>query len=308
MQGGQTSPAIEIRGLTRRFGGRTAVHPVELAIGPGITGLLGPNGSGKSTLLRMLVGLVRPHGGAARVAGTPVRGDGTAARRRATYAPGEIGVYGEMRGREHLRWLCAGRGREALARAVSVAERLGLPLARRVHGYSHGMKRQLLFAAALGPRVPVRILDEPTEGLDPSKRREVLELLVEDAASGTAVLLSSHHLSEVDEVCARMVFLNEGRVVADEAADELRRRARRIVKLELAPGADAGACAAALRALDRADVRVHGRSLSVVLAGDDPRPLLGALATSDLPALRALSYGRPSLRDLYRDLYGVEGV
>ena len=100
---------IEIRGLTRRFGPKLAVQPIEAAIGPGgITGLLGPNGSGKSTLLRMLLGLVRPDAGGASLDGVALVGDGTAVRQRATYMPGEISMYGELTGQEHLAWLVKG--------------------------------------------------------------------------------------------------------------------------------------------------------------------------------------------------------
>ncbi len=305
MGGGQTS--IEVAGITRRFGRTVAVHPLDLQVEPGVTGLLGPNGSGKSTLLRMLVGLVRPNGGKATVAGVRLRGDGTAVRKRVTYTPGELGVYGEMRGREHLSWLLRGRDGGALERATDVAARLGLPLAKKVHAYSHGMKRQLFFAAAIAPRVPVRILDEPTEGLDPSKRREVLDLVAEDAASGTTVLLSSHHLLEVDRACERLVFLNGGKLIADERSEELRRRARRLVRLTFDDSTES--TESALAALGVGEVRRHEEDFTVVLPDDDPRPLLAAIAGSEaLPTPATISYGEPSLRDLYRDLYGVEGV
>ena len=311
----QTAPApgaatIEIRGLTRRFGKQLALAPLELALGPGVTGLLGPNGSGKSTLLRMLVGLVRPSGGTARVAGVELSGDGTAVRRRCTYSPGEIALYGELRGRAHLEWFLRGRGPEALARARRLTDALELPLRKRVHAYSHGMKRQLLFAAALAPRVGVRILDEPSDGLDPSKRGTLLDLLAEDAAAGTTILLSSHHLGEVDRACAVFVFLNEGRLVAIE-------RAERLIQIEYGPALERPAARAALggavAALTGASgrpglgARIDGTRLIAELPARDPRELLAALArTPGLPAPESIRYGEVSLADLYRDLYGVE--
>ena len=229
---------IVARGLTRRFGSTVAVHPLDLDVGPGgITGLLGPNGSGKSTLLRMLTGLVQPDAGSASVDGVPLEGDGTAIRRRCTYSPGEVVLYREMRGAEHLDWLLRGRDRVARRRGREIAAVFELPLTARVRAYSHGMKRQLLFAASLAPRVPVRILDEPTEGLDPSRRGTLLDLLQEDAAAGTTILLSSHHLGEVDRSCQRLIFLNKGRLVADESAEDVRRRAGRLVRLRFSPGA-----------------------------------------------------------------------
>ncbi|MEY2746867.1 MAG: Daunorubicin/doxorubicin resistance ATP-binding protein DrrA, partial [Planctomycetota bacterium] len=179
------APTIVARGVARRFGEKVAVAGIDLRVGPGITGLLGPNGSGKSTFLRCLYGLVRPDAGEIEVAGAKLVGDGVAIRRRASYAPGEIALYGEMSAREHLGWLLRGREAGAFERALELAARLELPVARRVRSFSHGMKRQLLVCAALAPGTSVRILDEPTEGLDPTKRGQVLEMLFEDAARGT---------------------------------------------------------------------------------------------------------------------------
>jgi ABC-2 type transport system ATP-binding protein len=306
------SGCIEVRGLTRRFGDKVALSPLELDVGPGgVTGLLGPNGSGKSTLLRMLVGLVRPNAGSASVDGVALAGDGTAVRKCCAYAPGEIALYGDMRADQHLRWFVRGRGDAATARAFEIAAQLELPLKKRIHTYSHGMKRQLMFAAAMAPDVRVRILDEPSEGLDPNKRSTVLDLLEEDAARGTTILLSSHHLGEVDRSCATFVFVNDGKLVSIEDASSIRERASRLVRLaygdELADPARREALVGALAAIPGVDVKAHGGRVVVELEGADPRAFLGALANrSDLPQPRAIEYGEVSLQQLYRDLYGVE--
>ncbi len=298
---------IVARGLTRRFGERLALAPLDLDLGPGgVIGLLGPNGSGKSTLLRLLTGLVRPDAGLASVDGVQVVGDGTAVRRRATFAPGEIALYGDLRGSEHLAWLLRARDGEALPRARRLALDLGLPLSKKVHTYSHGMKRQLLFAAALAPRVQVRILDEVSEGLDPNKRSLVLDLLAEDAGSGTTILLSSHHLSEVDRACDVFVFLNEGRLLAVERAQDLRARAARLLRLTFEGTSEEG-LRRALAGLPGCEVELRGMEASLQLAEPDPRPVLTALARlPGLPPPSAVHYGELSLRELYRDLYGVE--
>ena len=296
---------IRARGLSRRFGTKVALEPCDLDVEAGrVTGLLGPNGSGKSTLMRILVGLVRPDAGTASIAGVELAGDGTAVRQRCTYAPGEIGMYGELRGDEHLDWFLRGRERESRARARQLAEAFELPLRRRVHTYSHGMKRQLMFAAALAPRVPVRILDEPSEGLDPQKRSTMIQLLQDDAASGTTVLLSSHHLGEVDRVCATFVFLSGGRKISTERAEDVARRARRLVRASFAPDVRLEELAGRLRSA-RASVR--GELLVAELDSDDPRPFLAELASLEgVSAPRTLDYGQASLSDLYRGLYGIE--
>jgi len=303
------SPPITCRGLTRTFGRTVALAPLDLDVSPGqVTGLLGPNGSGKSTLLRCLVGLVRPDSGTARVAGVQVVGDGTAVRRRVTYAPGELHLYGEMRGGEQIDWLLRGRGARARRRGRSVAAELGLPLSDKVRGYSHGMKRQLCFAAAMAPDVAVRILDEPSEGLDPTKRSELLSYLAEDAAGDRTILLSSHHLGEVALACQRLVFLNEGRVIADETPASVQERAARLLHLASA-GKPPGGLAAALAGPHAESVTIEGSRVTVLLAQRDPRPFLAALARqSDLPAPAEIEIGRLSLQGLYRDLYGVAGV
>ena len=308
------APGIEVTGLTRSFGSVVALQPLSLTIHSGqITGLLGPNGSGKSTFLRLLVGLTPPDSGGARVAGVALTGDGAAIRRRATYLPGEIGVYGEFTGREHLAWLLRGRKHAARRQACSLADELGLPLERRVHGYSHGMKRQLLLAAALAPRVPVRILDEPTEGLDPTKRAHVLELLRRDVrAHGTTILFSSHHLGEVEQGCERILFLHRGRLVDEAEAQTVRDGARRMLKITWEEGAGAPSpenLHTALESIGVTDVRLEGTQATLLLPADDPREALGALlANPDLPAPASLQFGTLSLRELYRVLYGTEGV
>ncbi len=302
---------VVARGITRRFGEKLALAPLDLEVGPGgVTGLLGPNGSGKTTLMRILIGLTRPDAGEASVDGARLEGDGLEIRKRCSYSPGEIALYGELRGREHLEWLLRGRDREARERGLELARRFELPLERRVHAYSHGMKRQLLFAAALAPRLRVRILDEPSEGLDPTKRSVLLEMLREDAASGTTILLSSHHLGEVDRVCERFVFVHQGKLVAVESAASIAARANRLLRVSYAPSDGLAALLEALRVrlapLAR-QVSVRESELLVELAGDDPRAVLQALAQhAGAPAPRALEFGRASLSELYRDLYGVE--
>jgi ABC-2 type transport system ATP-binding protein len=259
-----------------------------------------------------LIGLVRPDGGGATVAGVELRGDGVAVRRCVTFAPGEIALYGELSAHEQLDWLLRGRSRAALVASRAVAERLGLPLAKRVHEYSHGMKRQLLFAAAMGPDVRVRILDEPTEGLDPAKRSEVLELIAEDAKRGTTILLSSHHLSEVEEICDRLVFFFAGRVLADEHPAELRRLAERSARLEYATPEAASAAAAVFADATGVSLATAERTtlkLEFEHGGDLLARLTALVALGEgLAAPVSLELGRLSLTDLYERVYGVRGL
>lgn len=300
--------AVRVRGLRRSFGGVVALAPTALDIGPGgITGLLGPNGSGKSTLLRAIVGLVPADGGQAWVDGVPLTGDGVAIRRRCTFTPGELSLYGRMRAGDQLDWLVAGRGAEVRRRARALAEDFELPLRQRVRTFSHGMKRQLLFAAALAPRVPVRFLDEITEGLDPSKRGAVLEKLREDERQGTTILLSSHHLGEVQRLCDRMVFMRAGEVLSHETTQSVLGRARRLVRLRFAGDTDLDALVRTARAAGASDARGDARRFVLHLDQEDLRPTLGRLLSDpSCPRPLHLAYGELSLEDLYAELYGED--
>ncbi|MCE9593926.1 MAG: ABC transporter ATP-binding protein [Planctomycetes bacterium] len=302
------SSGIVARGVTRAFGAKLALAPVDFDAKPGeITGLLGPNGSGKSTLMRCLVGITRADAGDVVIHGVRLAGDGLAVRRVAAYAPGELALFGELKAREHLEWLLRGRTREGLERAREIAKELELPLDARVRTFSHGMKRQLLFAATLGPRVPVRILDEASEGLDPQKRGALIAMLERDAREGTAILLSSHHLGEVDRACKELVCLHQGRVVYRGSAADVRARAGRRVRVVFQDERERELFAARATSLPGRTTQSVGNALVFEHDGADPRPFLGALAAlRDVPAPRALEYGELSLEELYRDLYGVE--
>ncbi|MFT7668926.1 MAG: ABC-2 type transport system ATP-binding protein [Planctomycetota bacterium] len=304
----KSTEGIRIRGLSRSFGEHMALAPIDLDIEAGmVTGLLGPNGSGKSTLMRCLVGLVRADTGEVSLAGQALHGDGVAIRKRCTFAPGELALYGRMRAKDQLNWLVAGHDREACERAHKMARDFDLPLSHRVHSFSHGMKRQLLFCAAMGPRVPVRLLDEISEGLDPAKRGLVLDLLRQDAQAGTTILLSSHHLGEVQRVCDRMIFMRAGRVLGDEKSEAIMGRARSMVQLRLDPTADLAKLKAL--AMQHGAIRVNGNAqeLTLHLEDEDPRRVLVALFSDpSLPPPLRVEYGDLSLEDLYGELYGED--
>ena len=306
-----TELAIRARGLRRSFGEKLAVAPFDLEVARGqVVGLLGPNGSGKSTFLRMLIGLVPPDAGAAEVDGVALAGDGVDVRKRCTFSPGEMGLYREMKARAHLEWLLRGRDKASMQRGVQICERLELPLDQALRSYSHGMKRQLLFAAAMAPDVRVRILDEPTEGLDPHKRARIVEMVRAEAADGNTVLLSSHHLGEVEHACDRFVFIGDGKLLADELLADLQSRTSRLLLLAwegLEPEQLAHELARLCAGL--AEVVRCAERCSVLLHEPDPRPLLARLAESErLPQPSFVQYGQLSLGDLYRELYGVEGI
>ena len=207
---------VEIDSLSKSFKDVTAVDDLSFSVEPGqVCGLLGPNGAGKTTTLRMLVGLIGPTSGSARLFGELVRPGAPELARvgalveQAAFAP-------NLSGMANLRlWWQAGGGRMAdadLDGALAVAG-LGDAVHRKVKGYSQGMKQRLGFARLLLSRPELLILDEPTNGLDPGEIKEIRDLVRRIAETGSSVLLSSHHLAEVEQTCSHVVVMDRGRLV-----------------------------------------------------------------------------------------------
>jgi ABC-2 type transport system ATP-binding protein len=217
--------ALAITGLTKRYGTTHALRGVDLVVAQGeLVGLLGPNGAGKSTLVKIACGLVRPSGGTAHVCGAPA---GTAAARRALGYLAELFRFpGWATADEllHLHQRLAGSSGGAAERG-ELLELVGLTGARdrRIETMSKGMQQRLGIAQALVGRPPLLLLDEPTSALDPAGRRTVRRLLAELRGRGVAVLLNTHLLSEVEQVCDRVAIIDRGVLVAAGSPDELAR-------------------------------------------------------------------------------------
>jgi ABC-2 type transport system ATP-binding protein len=208
------SPAISVRGVTKRFGSQTAVDDLTFEVRPGVvTGFLGPNGAGKSTTLRIVLGLVSPTEGSAAVLGTPYAG--LADPTRAVGAVLETQSFNPLRsGRNHLRVLASASG-IPLTRADEVLEQVGLEAAarRKAGTYSLGMRQRLALGAALLGEPSVLVLDEPANGLDPQGIRWLRGFLRDFAARGNAVLVSSHVLTEMAELADEAVVIDHGRLL-----------------------------------------------------------------------------------------------
>jgi ABC-type multidrug transport system ATPase subunit len=219
--------AIEVRGLVKRFGNRvTAVDGLDLTVRPGeIYGLLGPNGAGKTTTLRMLLGLVRPTAGLIRVLDAL---PGRPAGLRRVGSMGETAFYPFLSGRDNLR-VAARRCRVPDARVDEVLAAAGLAARARdrVAGYSVGMKQRLGVAMALLKDPALLILDEPSAGLDPVGQLEMLRLIRELGAGGRTILLSSHDMDEVEELCGRVAVIGGGRLLFEGTPGQLRGPERR---------------------------------------------------------------------------------
>jgi len=276
--------------LSKRYGRLTALSQCTFEVPRGeILGLLGPNGAGKTTLLRLLMGYLKPTAGRATIDGLDCYRRSVSVHRRLAYLPGEARLFRHLSGRETLEFFARLR-RSSLERSLQLAERLQLDLTRRVAQMSTGMRQKLALAVALTPDVPLVILDEPTSNLDPTVRRELIELIRETRAGGRTVLFSSHVLSEVEDVCDRVLVLRQGELVDSVRVAEVRRQHRIRAELTgplLPPPADV---AASLEVSGGANGKV------TILTRGDLAPLLGWLAQQPLVRLEIEPVG---LRTVY---------
>ena len=208
--------AIVVEDVTKRYGALRALDGVSLSVAAGeIFGLVGRNGAGKSTLLRILSGRAAPTSGSARVLGHELPREMASVRWRIGLVADTQNVYRRATARENLELFCALYGLpRRRADEVLAAVRLEDVAARRVKTFSTGMRQRLVLARALLNRPQVLLLDEPSRGLDPWSARELRELVTALAEDGTAIVLATHDLSEVDELCRRLAVLDAGRIVA----------------------------------------------------------------------------------------------
>ena len=230
----QSCALIHSNELTKAYQGHAVLRGVSLEVDAGeIFGFVGPNGAGKTTFLKSLVGVVRPDSGSARVAGIDAVANPLAARRKVGYAPGETALYHRMPAADLLAFALAFHEDADLARGLDWMDRFGLPRRQRVAKFSHGMKRKLILIQALVSGAPVLLLDEPMEGLDPDARRQVESILQDEAATGRAILFSSHDLASVERVCHRVAFLRNGRLLETGTVSELLGRAGHVLQIVL---------------------------------------------------------------------------
>lgn len=220
------TPVIRAQGLTKAYGEVRAVRGVSFELSAGeIVGFLGPNGAGKSTIMRMLTGYLLPDAGEVQVAGVPMAPDSMEARRRIGYLPEHTPLYRGMRVDRYLAFVADVHGLSKAEKRKSierVVEAFGLAgyTRRRIGNLSKGYRQRVGLAQALISDPDLLVLDEPTSGLDPVEIVRIRELIV-DLARTKTILLSTHVLSEIEEVCRRAIILTAGRVVADGSLFEL---------------------------------------------------------------------------------------
>lgn len=300
-----TTHAVEVTGLTKRFGPVRALDGLDLAVPAGeVTGFLGPNGAGKSTTIRVLLGLLRADGGAATVLGGDPWSDAVALHRRIAYVPGDVTLWPNLTGGEAIDILCRLSGPLDARRKARMLDRFELDPTKKARTYSKGNRQKVALVAALASDAELLLLDEPTSGLDPLMEAAFTESIREVKAAGRSVLLSSHIFAEVEKLADRVTIIRDGRTVESGTLAELRHLTRSQVTVGLDPGADATAGAAALAALPGVhDLRADGGHVAFAVDDAALAPVLAAVARLHPLSLTA---NPPSLEELFLSHYGDE--
>ncbi len=221
---------LQTDGLSKRFGDIQAVDRVSFEVRDGeIYGLLGPNGAGKTTTISLICGLLKPDGGEVRIAGKNLWQAPQEARRIMGVVPQEIALYEELNGRENLEFwgrLAGLSTADARTRAGELLEALSLVDRAKdaLKKYSGGMKRRINLGCALMHRPKLLLLDEPTVGIDPQARANLIEFIRQLVAEGMGLLYTTHYLEEAESICDRIGIIDHGRILAEGTLPELRRR------------------------------------------------------------------------------------
>jgi ABC-2 type transport system ATP-binding protein len=293
------SPAIELRDLAKSYGSVHAVRGVTLEVERGeIFGFLGLNGAGKTTTIRILLDLLRPSRGSAKLFGIDCQKDSRKTRALVGYMPGELGLYPDMTGMDVLDLTSRLSGvlveAEYRLQLIDGLELARADLRRSLREYSTGMKRKLGLVQALQADPPLLILDEPTEGLDPLVQQALHEILFALRARGRTVFMSSHVLSEVERLCDRIGVIRDGTLVLLSTIEEARRKGGRTVRVRFARPVEAIELPPGMSFLNRTSdswtVKAETEIGALV-------PLLARLNVRDLEIIE------PALEDVLRSFY-----
>lgn len=295
------STIIAVEQLTKFYGKITGVRDVSFSVEPGeVFGFLGPNGAGKTTTIRLLMNLLRPDRGTISLFGNSLQDNPVKLREKIGYLPGDFSPYGEMTGERFLNYLAKYRARppvlrQRLLQMLNIDSRA---LAQKIKHLSHGNRQKFGIVAALEHEPDLAVLDEPSLGLDPLMQEAFYQILRELQQKGKTVFLSSHILPEVEKNCHRVAIIREGRLVALEAIENLKKKRHRRLIIELP--------------LDLAEnpPELPGTRLwqkdgnqCIYLVRSDIRPVLEKLA--DLP-LTDVIFPEPDLEDIFLAYYQEE--
>jgi len=293
------NPAIQIEKLTKCYGRTVGIHDVDLQVNTGeIFGYLGPNGAGKTTTIRILMDFLRADGGIAKIFGKDCRRKAAELHGEMGYLPGDLALYPRLRVHELLRFFASLRSGVDWSYVEDLAKRFQCDLDRAVGDLSQGNKQKIGVLQAFMHRPQLLVLDEPTRGLDPLVRQEFYRLLSEAKDEGRTVFLSSHVLSEVEQICDRVGIIRDGHIVAVEDVTDLKNRSLRevdiVFKTEVPPGI--------FRDIPNVEnVAVDGCRLSCRVVGQVD-PIIKKIAGLEVVDITSR---QPSLQEIFLTFYGV---
>lgn len=305
---------IEVEHLRKSFNSLVAVDDVSFTVGEGeIFGLLGPNGAGKTTTINMICGVLKPDGGRVLIGGRDIWLEAKTVKQGLAVVPQEIAVYEDMTSRDNLNFwgsLYGLRGADLRSRVDETLTRVGLAdrAADKVKGFSGGMKRRLNLCMGLLHRPRVLLLDEPTVGIDPQARLNILEVVREVAESGTTVLYTTHYMDEAQDLCDRIAIIDHGRILTVGTLDELTRMAGEAEVLRLTGSFDDAIARERLDAVTGIRVLKADDGVAVLSVDADGPGLLKVLPEileADLE-VDDVSIQQPNLQNVFISLTGKE--
>ncbi|WP_229054328.1 ABC transporter ATP-binding protein [Aeromicrobium sp. Leaf350] len=294
-----TDLVIDVEGLVKHYGSTHALDGLDLRVEAGtIAGFLGPNGAGKSTTIRVLLGLHRATAGRARLFGRDPFADAVDLHRRLAYVPGDVTLWPRLTGGEIVDLLLGMRGVRSAPRREEMLQRFELDPTRRASTYSKGNRQKVALVAAFAADTDLLVLDEPTSGLDPLMEAQFQRCTQEAADRGTTVLLSSHILAEVQELCDTVTIVRAGRTVLAGRLDELRSVTRSRLVATIASGAEGLGEVEGVH-----DLEVDGDRVTCTIDDAVTAEVVAAVAR-----LRptALTVEPPSLEELFLRQYGSD--
>ncbi|HYL08802.1 MAG TPA: ABC transporter ATP-binding protein [Candidatus Udaeobacter sp.] len=294
---------IEVQKLAKSYGGKRGIVDVSFEVGEGeVFGFLGPNGAGKTTTIRLLMALLRPDSGTARIAGLDCWEKSLEIKRLVGYVPGEPALDPNLTGGQILEYFANLRGGVDRAYLKKLIDRLELDTSRKFRQYSSGNKRKVVLIQAFMHKPRVLILDEPTNGLDPLNQQEFDAMVREARQEGHTVLLSSHVLSEVEKTCTRVGIIREGRIVRLGGVAEVKAIKRYEITITFADAVPAAAFRS-LEGVSEVEPLNNGHSVRVAMTGPADAVIKAA---ARYPVVSLTSY-EPSLEDIFLRYYEGDG-
>lgn len=294
----ESYPVIELVKVEKSYGKLHALSGVDLSVHKGeLYGFLGPNGAGKTTAIRIITGFIRSGAGTAKVFGLDAWRDAVEIKRRIGFLPDAPGMYASLTGQEFLDYLGHLSGDIRTSFQKELLDRLELSqgaLARKIKGYSQGMRRKIAIVQAMQHEPELLIMDEPTNGLDPLIQQAFFEMVRNFRALGGTVFMSSHILSEVEELCERVAIIRDGVVVTTGGVDDLRAGRRRFVYVVFNTQAPAHLQSPGVEIVSREGSQLQ---LSVPV---DLNPLIKELSEYQI---KDIVFERPSLEEMFIDYY-----